>query len=181
MSESDSIVPAGFRVIPGYPRYAIDENGTVLSVCPSSRWGKPMPWSIAKRLTFRKDRHGYYRVALHSDGRSQDISIHTLVLTIFVGARPDGMVCRHIDGNKNNNHVSNLSWGTPQQNSDDMALHGTSNLGERHGMSKLKAADVLAIRARAANGEKLAAIAKDFPVTENNISLIVLRRAWRHI
>jgi hypothetical protein len=91
------------------------------------------------------------------------------------------MVCRHFDGNQANNHVSNLVWGTPRENQNDRIRHGTSNLGERHGLSRLKADDVLAIRARAANGESQVDIAKDFFTRQSNISKIVLRQAWKHI
>lgn len=181
MSDSDSTVPAGFRVIPGYPRYAIDENGIVMSVCPRNGKGKDKPWQYAMRVKPGTDRDGYQTVCLCHDGHKRTVKIHSLVLTVFVGPCPDGMVCRHLDGIRTNNHVSNLAWGTPCENSQDMILHGTSNKGGRHGMVKLTDADVLDIRARAASGESQTAIAKDFLVTQSNVSLIVRRRKWKHI
>ena len=182
MSDSDSAVPAGFRVIPGYPRYAIDENGTILSVCGKGFGvGRNRQWSKARRITPVMHKHGYYRAVLSHDGRARHLFVHKLVLETFAGPCPDGMQCRHLDGNKTNNHKDNLAWGTPLENSCDKILHGTSHRGEKCGKSKLKDADVLAIRARAKNGERHADIAKDFPVHKDVISRIVRRETWKHI
>lgn len=177
MSDSDSTVPDGFRVIPGYPRYAINETGTVLSVC--GRGGSVRtnrPWSDAKHCKQSTNTGGYQFVTLRHDGRARPMPIHKLVLTTFVGPCPDGMECRHLDGNKVNNHVLNLAWGTAKQNGADKALHGTASRNK----AKLTANDVLAIRARAASGESQRSIAKDFPMTQKGISLIVQRRTWKH-
>lgn len=180
MSESDSM-PVGFHVVPGYPRYAIDENGTVLSVCGKGFGaGINRQWSKARRVK-PCTRHGYYCVCLSRDGHAKHISVHKLVLETFVGPCPDGMQCRHLDGNKANNHKDNLAWGTPLENSCDKVLHGTSYSGEKCGKSKLKDADVLAIRTRAKNGERHADIARDFPVHKDVISRIVRRETWKHI
>jgi hypothetical protein len=181
MSDSNNTIPDGFRVIPGYPRYAIDENSTVLSVCSRNGRGKDRPWENATRVKQNTDRDGYYTVCLCHDGHQRTVSVHTRVLNTFVGPCPDGMVCRHLDGNHTNNHVSNLAWGTPRENSQDMILHGQSLPGEKHNMVKLTEEHVLEIRARYANGETQTSIAKDFPVTQSNISLIVRRRKWTHI
>lgn len=181
MSDSDNTIPEGFRVIPGFPRYAIDANGTVISVCSRNGKGKDRPWGNATHVKPGKDKDGYHIVCLCNAGRKQTVRVHAIALATFVGSCPDGMVCRHLDGNQTNNSVSNLAWGTPLENSQDMILHGTSNKGDRHGMVKLTDADVLAIRARAASGESQTSIARDFPVTQSNVSLIVRRKKWTHI
>ena len=182
MSDSNSSLPVGFRVIPGYLSYAINESGVVLSACGrGGGWRKPKPWGSAIRLAYIKDNGGYNRVSLNRNGRSKQIPVHTLVLLTFVGPRPDGMQCRHLDGNQCNNHVSNLSWGTPLENHFDKHLHGTDNRGEKCYKAKLKTADVLEIRERAASGEKLTNIARDFPVVLTGILKIVNRETWKHI
>ena len=179
MSDADSSIPAGFRQIPGFPRYAVDEKGTVLSICTNH--GGSMPWSKAHRVKLRKNTFGYPFVQLHQDGHSRQVCIHVLVLTVFVGNRPDSMCCRHLDGNPENSHVSNLVWGTQSENYNDSVQHETSCRGDRHGMTKLTKDDVLEIRRRAANGERHSDIAKDFPVSSSNISPIVQRLTWKHV
>ena len=181
MSDSDNTIPAGFRVIPGYPRYAIDASGKVMSVCSLNGRGQDRLWENATCVKPGTDRDGYHIICLCHGGHKRTVRVHAMVLTTFVGPCPDGMVCRHLDGNRNNNCISNLAWGTPLENSQDMILHGTSNKGDKHGMVKLTDADVLAIRTRAASGESQTSIAKDFPVTQSSISLIVRRKKWTHI
>ena len=45
--------------------------------------------------------------------------LHHLVLEAFVGPRPEGMIGLHHDDDPNNNNVTNLRWGTYQDNADD--------------------------------------------------------------
>lgn len=182
MSESDC-VPNGFRVIPGLPRYAVNESGTsVLSVCAIGHADlKSRPWTKSTRLSFVKSKGGYHNVNIQHDGRNRLVGVHALVLMAFVGPCHDGMQCRHLDGNPTNNHVSNLAWGTRSENERDKILHGTDNRGEKNCGAKLTVADVLAIRARAANGELQSVIAKDFCVKQPAICRIVLRKTWTHV
>jgi hypothetical protein len=179
MSDFDSSVPSCFRVIPDYPHYAINESGNIISICRNG--GRTIRWCDAKRVKPTITNRGYHRVGLFHDGKQRIMFVHRLVLTTFVGPRPDGLQCRHLDGNPANNHVSNLKWGTPRENQCDRFLHGTDDQGERCYKAKLTVADVLAIRARAANGERHSDIAKDFPVTRKSISQIVRRETWKHI
>lgn len=53
--------------------------------------------------------------------------------------------------------------------------------GEAHGRAKLTERDVLAIRARRARGETLVSIAADYGVSHVRISMIALRKTWRHV
>lgn len=178
---SDSI-PHGFRQIPGFPRHAVDENGTVISICPVNGLGENRLWENAKRLNQSTDMHGYRRVCLRHNGLKHTVNVHRIVLTTFVGPRPNGMECRHLDGNKTNNHLSNLAWGTRSENALDKILHGTKQwVGEKNSRSKLNPNDVLEIRRRAASGEKSVSIAKDFPVDHTSIAKIVVRKTWKHI
>ena len=181
MSDSDSTVPNGFRVIPGFPRYAINEHGTVLSTCPRNGRGKQRPWTNASQLALVADSDGYLCINLYRNGRMQQMRVHALVLTIFVGPCPDGLQCRHLDGNKTNNHVSNLAWGTSHENHLDKATHGTIAKGERNGRSKLTNEDVAEIRKRRANGEMLETIAHDFSVSKGTVSHVAIGRKWKHV
>jgi hypothetical protein len=64
------------------------------------------------------------------------------------------------------------------------AIHHTGygdHRGTRHGMAKLTEAQVLEIRRRRDAGERLQAIADDFGVDMSLVSLIGLRKIWRHL
>lgn len=53
--------------------------------------------------------------------------------------------------------------------------------GERHHRAKITRLDVLNIRNRAANGESLSSIARDFPLTLTAVSRIVSGQSWAHV
>lgn len=68
----------------------------------------------------RKD--GYLTVCLGADTSSSQV--HVLVLAAFVGPRPHGYECLHIDGSRANNRLSNLRYGTRSDNAIDVFYHG---------------------------------------------------------
>lgn len=74
---------------------------------------------------------GYWFAKLSHGGVKKSFPIHRLVLEAFVGPRPAGMECRHLDGNKNNNRLYNLAWGTGEENRADQVRHGTARYGKR--------------------------------------------------
>lgn len=68
---------------------------------------------------------GYCMVNLHRDGVRRTYTVHTLVLEAFAGVRPEGGVCRHLNGVAHDNRLSNLAWGTQAENVSDQVRHGT--------------------------------------------------------
>jgi hypothetical protein len=124
-------------------------------------------------------RRGYLNVTLCcNDGCKHTFQVHRIILETFVGPRPDGMQCRHLNGNASDNRLENLTWGTPQENSQDAARHGTAPKGERNGSSKLTTDQVQEIRQRLAVGENSSALGRGFGVTHKAISFIKHKRNW---
>lgn len=69
-----------------------------------------------KDYKYSPNSRGYETVKLlHSDGLRYSHTIHRLVAITFLGLRPN-LVINHIDGDKLNNHVSNLEWVTRSEN-----------------------------------------------------------------
>jgi hypothetical protein len=61
-------------------------------------------------------RKGYYAVTFHMNNKAYCRKVHRLVIEAFT-PNPDNLPCiNHIDGNKLNNHVSNLEWCTRSHN-----------------------------------------------------------------
>ena len=53
---------------------------------------------------------------MKENNKTKPFRIHVLVLEAFVEARPLGLVSNHKDGDKNNNHITNLEWVTRAEN-----------------------------------------------------------------
>ncbi len=87
--------------------------------------------------------------------------VHAVVLTAWVCPRPAGMEARHLDGNKLNNSVSNLAWGTMRENADDKKLHGKSK-GSKNHRAKLTEEQVMTMR-RMRKDVPLSVVEKTFP------------------
>ena len=173
---SDSVEE--WRVISGYPDYEVSSAGRLRSYrgigCGShKRMAEP------RLLSPAADAHGYRYTTLTSAvcGR-RSAKIHRLVLEAFVGPPPKGMECRHLDGNQQNNALSNLQWGTSTENAADRRQHGTLSRGSKHGASKLTEAAVLEIRASTEPGVVLA---DRYGVVDSCISSVRKGLKWRHV
>lgn len=124
-------------------------------------------------------------VVLRHDGREKAWLIHRLVLTAFRGAAPHPRAqARHLNGNRLDNRLANLAWGSAKQNAADKRRHGTASgwkskqRGSRHHRSSLTADDVRAIRASDETSGKLA---ERYGVTPSAIRKIRRRVTWRHV
>ncbi len=165
------------KTIPKFPGYAIDESGNVWS-----RWTKGgFISSTWKKLRIYKPKNGYHAVQLTRNKIPHYKTIHRLLLETFVGDCPLGCETRHLDGDKTNNHLSNLKWGTHLENVDDRAKHGTNPQGIKNGKCKLRDRDVKEIRVRVDKGEKHRVLSKEFGVSQSVITNIVNYKTWKHI
>lgn len=125
---------------------------------------------------------GYHYVTFSFRGKVSRRSIHSTVLETFVGPRPPGLYACHRDGNKGNNHLTNLKWATSRENQYDRVIHGHGQNGESNGSSKLTEQDVRKIREiRRVQRLPYHKIAKQFNCTKGNIHLICAGRSWASV
>jgi hypothetical protein len=120
------------------------------------------------------------------NGRRTHASAHRVVWTYLIGRIPPGLVINHINGVKDDNRPQNLELVTPSEN----ARHAVRVLrvgrcanqdGGRNHAAKLRAEDIIEIRARRSKGELLRSIAKDYGVTMQAISKVVRRDRWNGV
>ena len=143
--------------------YSIDENGNVYS---KRSWrGKKN-----RKLTPSKNEFGYLRIFLTKDRITKGITIHKLMAITFLGEREKNMQVRHLDGNKENNSLCNLKYGTALENANDRKLHLKTAFGEKIGSSKLSKEEVLDIRNSSLSQKELSKI---YNVSIANISMII--------
>jgi len=113
--------------IPGAPSYGITQSGRIRRL-DTGRWLKPC----------HSKRGRYLHVALWENGHGRLRPVHQLVALTFHGSRPSPKHdAAHYDGDKENNHYTNIRWATRSENERDKVRHGRSNRGERNGSAKL--------------------------------------------
>lgn len=100
--------------------YEVSDRGRVRSIPRPSTKGGILRQGVNKR-------DGYPSVKLSREGRKTHLAVHVLVITAFRGVRSEGAECRHLNGDRTDNRLENLQWGTSAENSRDMVEHGRSN------------------------------------------------------
>lgn len=94
-----------FKTIPNFNRYGISQNGEV--------------WSYIKNTIMKPkiDRYGYLVIGIRNNaGIRKYLTIHRLVAITYLPNNDKTLQVNHIDGNKLNNHVSNLEWVSAKDN-----------------------------------------------------------------
>lgn len=122
---------------------------------------------------------GYLLAHLYVNGHHTARTIHSLVLTAFVGPRPPKQEALHDNHVRSDNRLSNLRWGTKRQNEDAKIAAGRSLRGEAGTGTKLTVDQVLAIRRK--RGVPQQELADEYGCTFSNISAIQRRKSWRHV
>jgi hypothetical protein len=157
--------------------YEVSDQGRVKSLPRATTRGgilKPIPYGTL----------GHLRVNLSKDGKARLHFVHTLVLTAFVGPRPEGKEgCHYPDRDPTNNRLGNLMWGTRLENMMHKTIHGThpDRRGENHPLAKLSDSKIAFIFecSRAGNSQKY--IALTLGVDPSEISRVLSGKRWNHL
>ncbi len=166
-----------FRALDDWPGYAVSAGGVVVS--GRTNGGKiSATWRVLK---LRASVRGYKAVTLRNRGDCRQATVHRLVLESWVGPCPAGCECRHLNGDKLDNRLENLCWGTSLENKEDRRRHGTTASGSRQGHAKLTESDIPVIRLLLSSGKTQQAIARQFGVHRVTISLISRGKTWLHV
>lgn len=176
--------PTIWKEIPGCEgAYAVSDDGRVQSL---ERWvigGKGKRQHVPTRiLKPARDSDGYCVVSIKFNNKTNRLmKVHRLVLLVFKGE--DSRICCHKDGNPENNHLSNLRYGTPLDNANDRTLHGrkVGALGEANGVAKLTEDAVRRIRSLLDEGFSHQKVADLFGVCNESIRKIARGLTWKHV
>ena len=126
------------------------------------------------------DKDGYHRVSIMTDDtkKKKKVIISRKVYETYGDKSVQGLVVRHLDGNKNNNHISNLDVGTVLENNKDKQKHGTQCRGESSGLAKLKEKDIPFIRDRST---PIKVLMEKYSISKPLVDKIRARSIWKHI
>ena len=113
-----------WRAVEGYPGYEVSNLGRVRK--------------NGKLTSSHRTRKGYWQTNLYKRRKQTLHYIHRLVAIAFIPNPENKPTVNHIDGDKNNNRVSNLEWATYLENN----LHAIKNHLHRHYTRAVKQYDL---------------------------------------
>lgn len=128
---------------------------------------------------------GYGRIKIvYADNTSKVCGVHRLVCECFKENPNNLPQVNHKDGDKTNNHHSNLEWSTQASNMQ----HRIHTLGVEHwkkgedsNFTILTEKQVRQIPIMLEQGKTRTQIAKDFNVVKGTITEITKGRSWKHL
>jgi hypothetical protein len=159
--------------------YEISDTGKVYSLLFTNGQVKNKKRVPPLLLKAHKTFCNYYIVGLSKNGRAKSRTVHSLVLETFVGPRPKGHAGAHVDGNKENNHLSNLKWVSYKENEGHKKAHGTYLYGVKHHGAKLNDEKVRYILDNKNIDRKI--LSKKYGVDKTLITRIRKGLAWKHL
>jgi hypothetical protein len=162
-----------FKTIPMFPNYEVDEHSNVR--------GK-----IRGIVLKQKIHDGYSSVGLCSGGKYAWRNVHRLCIMAWLGVPENhkSMDAAHNDGNRSNNHISNLRWATRKENCQDRDKHGTTRgfrSGDEHPNLKLSAKLVAYMRDRIRNGERFMNVVADVGAKKLTVYDAVTGVTWKTV
>lgn len=96
-----------WKEVENYPNYFISNTGVLKRVYKNGN-------SLIKSYYVHKNK--YKRVHMSNSNGIKFFNIHRLVASAFIPNPYNKEDVNHIDGDKMNNHVSNLEWATRKEN-----------------------------------------------------------------
>jgi 5-methylcytosine-specific restriction endonuclease McrA len=142
-------------------------------------------WSDARNrfLVPSKTRNGYRRVALHHDNDVYRMSLHRLVAMTFMSEGDFSLHVNHIDGNPENNHLSNLEWVSCSDNRRHAYRIGSQRAdGVHNGRAKLTFEKAEKIRELVESGFARKDVAKTYNISRQTVDRIInkeSRGGWK--
>lgn len=175
-----------WREVPGYGGwYECSDLGRVRSwrTAGNNGLGEQPRASRPRILKQARTRGDYLSLGLSDSGSVWQVRTNRLVLLTFEGESdiPDAQAC-HRDGNRQNNMLDNLYWGTVEENNADKVRHGTQVKGERMPQAKLTEADVISIRERwGVDGCTVRQLAEEYGTSVPTLWKAAVGKTWTHV
>lgn len=165
--------------IPGYPGYAVGDDGTVWSCRVRGNHGARGAW---RRNKATRRSTGYLVAGVHdAAGVKKQRKVHVLVLLAFSGPKLPGMETRHLNGNRGDNRLRNLAWGTKQENQADRERHGTMPRGAQNPKAVINEQQARRIKKMLRRGISMFAIRKLIGVSVGVVHGIKHGNTWPHV
>lgn len=174
------------KPIPGFEKfYAASEDGRIFSL-NYRRTGRVVELAQSELHDKRRSSESTYRrVKAYFINPNTPTPVHRLVAMAWI-PNPHGLPqVNHIDGNKSNNHASNLEWVDNCANQRHASAHGlhVPLRGEAHPMVKLTEDQAREIKAKVAAPYRgqLDDLAAQYGVSKHCIFDIKRGKSWKEV
>ena len=140
------------KLIPQFNHHYVTEDGKIIN----------HKTGVTKKLQTLQN--GYLACTITEFNKGTTILLHRALALTYLPNPENKRTVNHIDGNKQNNCLTNLEWATDAEN----IKHAYDN-GLNKGNSKVTSEHLELIYERFFNGENLTSISKDLPY--NNVTV----------
>ena len=96
--------------------YEVSSTGLVRTKERIRPFGRATKTFYSQIVSPSEDKDGYFKVNLSEGGKKKRVLVHRLVAEAFIPNPNNKPTVNHIDGNKQNNDLSNLEWATHSEN-----------------------------------------------------------------
>lgn len=150
--EMEQFINEVWKEVSVNPNYLVSNYGRVKTIDHPVWCVKNNSYSIRKgRICIPSNNNSkkYWRIGIQINNKQKHFAVHRLVATAFIPNPNNLPQINHIDGNKDNNHISNLEWcdnSYNQKHACDNGLKSTIKMSEHSALRKLSIEEVKYIK-----------------------------------
>ena len=174
--ESQHVCTEEWRDIPEFIGYQASTLGNIRSVDRIVEYSNGTKRLRKGKILKPTLSTGYYSVNLSTKEKIVSKKIHVLIARTFIGERPQGSDVRHKDGNKLNNVLSNIEYGTRSEN----MLDGYKIYGKTMRCQKLSPETATIIRKEYSEGYSYSKLAQKYSVSKSTIGAIIRQEIYKN-
>lgn len=165
-----------FEICPNYPNYAINKAGTKVLRIDTMRYMTP-------NLRGRSDTTLYWTVRTCHNNKAHNSFVHKMVADAWLSNDDplNKIQVNHIDGDKYNNHISNLEWVTASQNQRHAVATGLKGVGDELYNASYNEETCHELCRRLADGARPKDLAKEFNLSVDAVRKLREGSTWFHI
>lgn len=173
--ESQRVCTEEWRNIPEFMGYQASTLGNIRSIDRAVMYSNGIKRFRKGKILKPTLSAGYYSVNLSTKEKIVSKKIHVLIALTFLGERPKGSDVRHKDGNKLNNALSNIEYGTRSEN----MLDGYKIYGRTMYCQKLSPEIAKIIRKEYSEGFSYSKLAQKYSVAKSTIGAIIRQEIYK--
>lgn len=163
-----------WKTIPNFPMYEASSLGRIRSIDRIITRNDGKVLHLKQHILKPTKSNGYYSVNVSENNKISSVKVHILVAQAFLGVKSKNLDVRHKNGDKTDNRIDNLEYGT---RSDNM-LDGYKIRGRTMYCQKLSPIQAKEIRQKYQQGKSQRQLAKEYDVSKTTIASILHNKIY---